>query len=274
MDATKPRLGLGACAVVLVSASLSLMSPAPVLAQGASSTPPEAVEFYRRGRDHFAAGRYREAIADLERAFALDPTSATLVYNLARVYELLGELDPSIQKYRQYLSMLGPDDDEERARVEETLQRLEGARDQVEAEMADPQPTPSGGGLEMNAPVRIEERGVADWLFWGTTLTSVALFAGGAIMGVLALNEESTAQSFVVGADGPLSLRDCIASTADTLALLTDVLFIAGGVAAVSATLLYLLRTRTVETHPGYDETSGFLTTDGHGILVGVRGTL
>ena len=94
------------------------------------------------------------------------------------------------------------------------------------------------------------------------------------VMGVLAIEEEKSAQAFVVGTDGPLWLRDCIADTADSLALGADLLFVASGVAGIAAALLYFLRTRTVETHPGYDETAPVVATDGHGLFVGVRGAL
>jgi tetratricopeptide (TPR) repeat protein len=240
----------------------------------AQESPDEAVDFYRRGREHFAAGRYREAIADLERALILDPSSATLVYNLARVHELLGELDASIQYYNQYLGMLGGDETDERSRVEETLGRLQGARRQV-AESGAQQ---TSGDLttdphELNRPILVEERGVADVPFWITAVGAVALLAGGGIVGIVALSEESAAETCILGATCTLAERDDAADLADNLALGADVLFVAGGVAAIAAGLLFALRTRQVETYPDYDATMAFFTADQHGALAGLRGT-
>jgi tetratricopeptide (TPR) repeat protein len=92
--------------LVLIFSSLTL---ARTLAQDASPPrmpPPEAIDHYSRGRAHYQAGRYREAVIELEQALALDPGSPNLVYNLARVYELLGRIDPAIANYERYRSML------------------------------------------------------------------------------------------------------------------------------------------------------------------------
>src|SRR5687768_3439309 len=100
-------------------------------AQRRHEPPGEAVDYYQSGRRHFAAGRYREAVADLQRAREHDPNSPTLVYNLARVYELLGELDAAIESYEEYRRLLPSREREERARVAETVRRLRGARVEV-----------------------------------------------------------------------------------------------------------------------------------------------
>ena len=88
----------------------------PGTADGSASAPPaEALTHYNRGRELYQAGRYREAVVELEDASRLDPGSANLVYNLARVYELLGELDLAIRHYQRYRAMLPPTETEELA---------------------------------------------------------------------------------------------------------------------------------------------------------------
>ena len=84
----------------------------------ASTTPPsEALQHYNRGRQHYQAGRYREALQELEVAVNLDPSSPNLVYNVARVYELLGEIDQAIAFYRRYRDMLPANERAERERT-------------------------------------------------------------------------------------------------------------------------------------------------------------
>jgi len=69
------------------------------------------------------------------------------------------------------------------------------------------------------------------------------------------------------------SAKDLPAVLADGLALAADILFITGGVAAVTATLLYALRTREVETYPQYEGVTAFFGTDGRGAFAGVGGS-
>jgi tetratricopeptide (TPR) repeat protein len=217
----------------------------------APAPPPEALELYQRGRALYAEGRYREAAVELERAQVLDPTSPNLVFNVARVYELLGELEKSIGFYQRYLRLLPPSETAERDRIEATLRRLEGARDEVQRPT---EPTvQSPAPLRDPEPVRVRERGVADVLFWVTASAGAALLVGGTVTGLLALDTERAMGGYVVGLDGSFEDRQVLADRADTLALTADVLFIAGGLTAVASALLFALRERTVERVPGLE---------------------
>jgi tetratricopeptide (TPR) repeat protein len=86
--------------------------------------PAEALKHYERGRALYKAGRYREALAELQMALFLDPNSPNLVYNVARVHELLGEIDLAIEHYVRYQKLLPPDQADEIARVESTSRRI------------------------------------------------------------------------------------------------------------------------------------------------------
>lgn len=214
---------------------------APPAAEGkaAEEPPPDALKHYQRGRELYQAGRYREALAELERALALDPDSPNLVYNVARVHELLGEIDLAIEHYVRYQKLLPPDQAEEIARVESTLQRLAGAREQVAPEPIQNPPQPSG-------PPR-RERGVADAAFWTLTATSAAALAGGGGVGFMALRADQEVQDFTIGEDGDLAERNALADRADRLALASDITVLAGATLGVTAILLYALRTKPVQ---------------------------
>jgi len=239
--------------------------------------PPEALELYQRGRELYAEGRYREAAVELERAQVLDPTSPNLVFNVARVYELLGELEKSIGFYRRYLRLLPPSETAERDRIEATLRRLEGARDEVQRPTEPSAQPPSPAPLRDPQPVRVQERGVADALFWVTASAGAALLVGGTVTGLLALDTERAMGDYVVGLDGSFEDRQVLADRADTLALTADVLFIAGGLSAVASVLLFALRERTVERYPGLEGSAslapGVAVLPGGG-LVTLRGAL
>jgi tetratricopeptide (TPR) repeat protein len=237
--------------------------------------PAEAVEFYRQGRDHYRSGDYREAIEDLERALMLDPGSATLVYNLARVHELLGELDQALEYYQHYLRLLPEGEDKERDRIEATIERLQGARAEFEAgETQPPEPPAQPPPQQIDRGAQYEtSRGVADTAFWATVGGSGALLAAGLTLGGLALSRDGQAETFVVGEDGSVSDRNSLQSEADRLALGADLLLAGAAVGAVTATLLYALRSETHEVLPS--ETAALsIRPSRHGAVFSLRGTL
>jgi tetratricopeptide (TPR) repeat protein len=255
-------------AVPFLVAVLSTGGGAAAQEQPAVEPPPEAIEYYERGREHYLAGRYRDAVADLERALALDPTSRTLIYNLARVHELLGELDRSIEYYDRYLTFLGDDEDEERQRTEATVQRLRGAQEEgTVTEPALPAVDEQGRFIDRSPEMR---RGVADAPFWITLSAGGALAGAGAVLGILALVRGNQTEDFVVGMDGDLAEREAYRDQARRLAAAADVFLIGGLATAAAAMLLYLLREEPIEEPPA----GATLGTDGSGALLLFTGRL
>lgn len=250
------RLSFPALAFVL------LALPARASAQE-GATPPEALEAFRSARAHYEAGRYAEAVDDLERAFALDPRSPTLAYNLARVHELMGNLEEAVRHYRLYQQLLPEEQARETDRADATIRRLNGAmarQSTQPAEAAAPAPParPVEALRELPGLVRIRQRGVADAAFWGMTVTAVVLLATGAIFGALALDTRDQANNFRVRSDGPDPERlDALWDRARAYALVTDLTLTLGLVSAVSAMLLYLLRETTVERAPVREDDAG-----------------
>lgn len=210
--------------------------------------PAEAVDYYREGRDHYQSGRYREAADSLERALELDPGSVTLMYNLARVYELLGELTQAIDYYQRYLARLPSSETEERERIQSTLQRLEGA--QANLEVAPPPPETPPEEPEDLVPRYVTTRGVADAPFWVTLTSGLTLLATGAVLGGFALREKNQHDDFVLGDDGPFSERQKLQDKAERMALTADIVLGVGVLTTLAAGLLYSLRSRTVELLP------------------------
>lgn len=217
-------------------------APLRVLAQAAAEVPSvtagtappsAALKHYNRGREHYQAGRYREALQELEMAVNLDPSSPNLAYNVARVYELLGEIDQAIAFYRRYRDMLPANERAERERTVLTLQRLEGARVHVEGS------TPPTIIIE-------RKRGVADGAFWSVAGVGALALVGGGVTGVLALTTEHESDQYRLGKDGGPSGRNALVQRADRLALASDALLLGGAALGITAILLYTLRERTV----------------------------
>lgn len=204
-----------------------------VAEDGMEATPPEAVEFFRQARERYEAGQYREAAQALERALVLDANSPTLVFNLARVYELLGELDLSLRYYEQYQQLLPQQQAREQARAEATIRRLQGARTSTEREA--PQPEQVEALRQLPGLVVVRENGVADLGFWLTLGVGAASLATGGVLGALTLEARSSANSY---------------PDAQGLGIAADVTLGLGGALVISSLLLYFLREHTVERAP------------------------
>lgn len=227
-------------------ASAALMVVAMTSAAGAqeevAQPPPEALEFFQEGRDHYSAGRYSEAAAAMEQAISLDPNSETLVFNLARIYELLGELDRAIHYGRRYREMVRYDA-EEVERADATLRRLDGAREWLALREAEQAPE-----LRQMAPREIvRDRGVVDTAFWAVLASGAGLLAAGGIFGGVALAKQNRANGINAATQLENEERIELRDEADSLALAADITLIAGGATTVAALLLYLLRVRTYE---------------------------
>jgi tetratricopeptide (TPR) repeat protein len=255
---TRRRVGrhVAGATLVLLCGALSLTNARAQeqtdLRPAQQSPPKAAVDHYSRGRAHYQAGRYREAVAELEQALALDPSSPNLVYNLARVYELLGNIDQAIAHYERYRAMLPADEAAERERVGVAIQRLTGARAQL--------------ATAPKQPVVRSERGVADTAFWTLASASFAALATGGITGGLAVRAEREARGFVLGRDGDGEALELRAQRADRLAAASDATIALGAVGGLTSILLYALRSRPV-VMPS-------IAWAPHGLCVTVRGAL
>lgn len=226
-----------------------LLGAAPACAQEAE-TPPEAVEFYRQAREHYESGEYRQAADDLERALMLDPDSPTLVYNLARVYELLGEPERALQRYEQYQRLLPQQQAQEQDRAEATIRRLQGAAANQEPSEALEQPREVAPLRQLPGLVLVRENGVADAAFWGVLAGGgVALVAGAVLWGV-ALDLRGQVDNWVHGRDGDDQDQEDTHAVATQLALGGDIAFGVGAVGVIAAGLLYFVRDHTVERAP------------------------
>ena len=243
--ALRPTIGLLTCLIWLVSPALAQeRSGSASESSDRASPPPEALEHYERGRQEYLAGRYREALYELRAALELDPSSPNLVYNVARVYEDLGELDQAIRYYRRYRGLLPREAGDERDKTAKIVRRLEGARDeQAQAKAA---ALRERGGLRSpneQPPIQSSPgNGRADLAFWLVAGTGVALAAGGGVTGWFALEREQQLSDFVLGKDGSFDRREQLRKQANRFALASDVMSVAAGTAILSAAILFFSR--------------------------------
>jgi tetratricopeptide (TPR) repeat protein len=256
--------------------------PSHARAQGSAAdhaTPTEALDLFRSARERYREGRYTEAASDLERAIVLDPSSATLHYNLARVYELMGRMEEALARYRHYLGMLPETEREERERTEQTIQRLLGAiASGVEQQPEQAEPTEF---RELQGTVIVRERGVADAAFFATLGAGAALLVAGAITGGLALDRAGQRDGLVLTDPSMLMAHTdryaSLDSEAGTLGIATDVLLVGGGATLVAGLLLFVLRENEVEREITPEAGAALrpvVRVSSNGALVGIGGRL
>jgi len=122
------RVPRGLDAIGWALAALVWVGDAPAAEPGLGSDAPEAAQRrYSIARGLYAEGRYAEAAAEFDVAFAMLPTSAKLAYNAARCHERAGHLEPAIEAYGAYLrlSPQAPDRVDVEATVAAIRRRLE-----------------------------------------------------------------------------------------------------------------------------------------------------
>ncbi len=208
----------------------------------AHEPPPEAMTLFESARAHYRAGEYAAAANDLENALVLDPAAPTLLFNLGRVYELQGDYAQSISAYRRLLAVTPPEQTEERARTQDTIDRLEGAQEHREP------PPQETGEPDERGPTYVRERGVADDAFWGTFAASglVGLAAVGCGIGSLVLFD--TGSHYTLLAPGDATQRTQYLADASSVGLAADVLGSISLAGFAAALLLFVLREHTYES--------------------------
>jgi tetratricopeptide (TPR) repeat protein len=233
-------------------------SAAPIVR--AQSTPPakqltpnqmQAEQHFQRAKVLYKAGSYHEAIAELEKAHALDPAAKDLVLNLATVSEKVGAIDDALKYTQQYeqLDLTTA----EKARADETIHRLEGAKKELDAQKAaqaarDQQQQQQQPQQPPPPPPEVKH-GRIDVFTIGAATIAVAGFAVGTVFGVKALSDKPPASGYVAGtgpgASGTYANLQNEADHSHSEARVADVAFIVGGVATIGAAVLYFARTKT-----------------------------
>ena len=237
---------IGTC-VYGVAPIASAQTPAP---KQMTSSQLQAEQHFQRAKVLYKAGSYHEAIAELEKAHALDPGAKDLVLNLATVSEKVGAIDDALRYTHEYeqLDLTPP----EKARADEAIHRLEGAKKELDAQKAaqaalaarhehDQQPPPP-------PPPGETRHGRIDVFTIGAATIAVAGFAVGTVFGVKALSDKPPASGYVAGtgpgASGTYANLQTSADHSHSEARVADIAFIVGGVATIGAAVLYFVRTR------------------------------
>jgi tetratricopeptide (TPR) repeat protein len=212
---------------VLTAAPAAYGQPSPPQA----SAHDRALELFSDGKKAYKQGDFRTAIDHLEAAYELEP-APVLLYNLARAYEGIGELDKAVSDYERFLT--ADPNAEDRGAIEARVATLK-RQIEIQSEKQAPAeaPPPEAPVVPARSP---------------SSVPVVVLAAGGAglviggIFGGLAMSENHTQNAATTSQLDGQNAHD----RAGSFAVASEVGFIAGGVlAAVGVVWLILDRTGT-----------------------------
>jgi tetratricopeptide (TPR) repeat protein len=206
----------------------------------------KAQEHFQRAKELYQAGKYSEAISELEIARGLDPKAKDLVMNLGIVHEKLGRYDDAIANLKTFLEMEGVTPTE-RTKVEGMIKRLEGAKQSAPTAA----PPPSASATITTAPpppattpsAEPPRRGRIDALTIAAGSVAVVGLGLGAGLGAYALSSRP-GDGFVTGRDGTYKTLQRKTDDAHTTAIVADVSLGVGVVAALATAWFYFGRTK------------------------------
>jgi tetratricopeptide (TPR) repeat protein len=217
----------------------------PLAARAEETTPANvaaARRHYDRARADYEGGAYKEAIAELEAAHALDPNAKDLVFNLAVVHEKLADVDDALKWFHLYGTMnLTP---QEQERADAYIRRLEGAKRELDQKAAQalsaPAPPPPASKAEP-----VPSMGRVD----AATVTAAGVAGAALLFGVVLgtkAKQDQPGSNFVTGQDG--SYADLVSRTdlAHREAVIADVGFGISAIGAAVAAYLFLSRPAVV----------------------------
>lgn len=241
-----------ALTIMALSASLALFG-APASSQAFAAEPrpssaasPNLEQLNEEGADLYAARDYRRAIEKFIQAYAIEP-DPNLLFNIARCYEELGEVDAAIEKYETFLKTPGADTrGQKRARESLAALREPGTAAPAASRGPSPEAEPPP-----RASVAEHDSALVPWLTLGGSAVFAALGTTFYLLGKSDHDEVTSARGFDDGAGvSEMTHReaDDLVSSGDTKKLIGGISF--GLAGALAATYVVLLVTRDDESAP------------------------
>lgn len=197
---------------------------------------PEARALFARATEHYEAERYAQSLADFERVHAMlveaeHPNAALVLFNMARCYQRLGRARESVEAFERFLAEAPPGaPNMEIARVELQELRARVALDAPEERAPEGvERSPEAPSAETISPVGPIVLGVGG-----------AMLVAAAITGGVLVAEDGALSAMCPNGVCPTSAR-ATAEGLESLAIVTDVLWIGGAALAAAGLVLTLV---------------------------------
>lgn len=253
--------------VAAASLALALAPPAAAADPRPSSAPADSAsvtQLNEEGAALYAARDYRRAIEKFIQAYAID-ADPNLLFNIARCYEELGELDAAIEKYETFLKTPGADT-RGRQRARESLAVLRETQNSPPPSAAPPVEaarTPASAEPQAAAPASgaSEERSSSalPWVVLGGSVAFAVTGTAFYLMGASDHAEVTDARGY----DDPNTVTDLTHREAEDLVRSGDTKKLIGGISfglagALAATYVVLLVSADEERSPEPGPALGF----------------
>jgi tetratricopeptide (TPR) repeat protein len=225
------QLAWGPALVVLLASPCAHAEPTRT-PSAQKSNEDRAAALYDKSADAYKRGDFKTAVDLLKEAYGLDP-QPVLLYNLARAYEGLGDLDAAIDGYERYLAQNPKTED--KGAIEQRLVTLKRLRDDRNAaakqheedqkkKSAPPPPT---------SPPPAPTHTIYPYIVAGAGGVGLVL---GSVFGLMALSHRSDARS------EPTQQRAIdLDNQAQSLATVSTISFIAGSVLVAGGVAWWVL---------------------------------
>jgi tetratricopeptide (TPR) repeat protein len=244
-----------AARITLAALLLSVAATPQALAQrsdtaGSNTEKVEALS--AQGTSAFRAGDYAAANRHFRAAYALHP-DPTLLYNIARCHQALGEVDKAIATYRLFLRNRGIDETL-RGKAQSRLDALVEVQKRAQQERAEqPDPSAKASAAEPAAPPTAPTaarppRTSSPW-GWVVLGSGIALAAGGATLMAMGYSDHSEVDDAPTNGAGIKQLTqreaDELASSGKTKKMAGTALLAVGGAALAGGAVMLLLGSST-----------------------------
>ena len=209
------------CLLILLLIALTL--PAVAGTALAQEEEPKSVEdLYLEGRARYKARDFKGAIESFKSAYELE-RNPNFAYNIAKIYEKLRDWDNAIVYYNEFLVLPGIKEKDRKFALAKTkeLEKTKQMESQKDQEKDKVKPPP-------------EVDHTTSYVLMGT---GGALFAAGAVMGVLSSMEQSTFEDSASTTQEKIDAKDA----GQTYALAADIGMGLGVVSAGVGLVLYLM---------------------------------
>lgn len=209
----------------------------------------QALELFDQGKAAYREGRFQDSVELLQKAYGL-VKEPVLLYNLARAHEGLGDFPAAIKAYEQYLSTEKNVPD--RGAIEQKLTSLRRtvaeqarlAKERDEALKKESQPKPEEPAPRV-APGPRPAESPSPWP-WVIAGVGAGALVAGAVTGGLALGKNGDAEA------APSQRETAeLRSSAETFALASTALLIAGGVVCAAGATWGIIDVATLDGPQG-----------------------
>ena len=202
-----------------------------------SSADKEARKLFFQGDRLYEEGKYEEAVAAFEKAYELSHRPE-LLFNLANAYERLGQYEEALRSLRDF-EPSAPEAD--RPKIAERIKTLEARAEERRQRESEKAAAPATAAATAPSPPA-EPESKPPILAYALMGGGVVALGVGTVFGVMALGTKSDAENQcarngVCPASAQKSIDD-----AKSQALIADIAFAVGAVAAGTGLVLYLTR--------------------------------